>query len=138
MSPAQRKLQKLGRKASDAALSNTAPITTGSEPLHTTAASLKALRQNKHNPLPYLKPEMLSRALEAFEHGHLREAALLWEKMGERDDMLSAVKPKREKDVSQLGMQVVPADDGAVAAAHQAVLEKFWNSVPKRDIKITQ
>ena len=108
---------------------NTAPVTTGNEPLHTTAASLKALRQNKHNPLPYLKPEMLSRALEAFEHGQLREAAVLWEKMAERDDMLAAVKPKREKDVSQLGMQVVPADDGAVAAAHQAVLEKFWNSV---------
>jgi phage gp29-like protein len=110
-------------------VSNTAPVTVGSGPLHTSADSLKYLRQNKHNPLPYLKPEMLSRTLEAFEHGRLREAAILWEKMVERDDMISNVKPKREKDVSQLDMQVVvPADSGSAGLEHQAVLERFWKS----------
>lgn len=108
---------------------NVAPITVDSAPLHTTAASLMYLRQNKHNPLPYLKPDMLSRVLESFEHGRIREAVLLWEKMAERDDMISNVKPKREKDVSQLDMQVVVApDSGPDGEAHQAVLEKFWKS----------
>lgn len=111
------------------ATENVAPITADSGPLHTTAASLMYLRQNKHNPLPYLKPDMLSRVLESFEHGRIREAVLLWEKMAERDDMISNVKPKREKDVSQLDMQVVVApDSGPDGEAHQAVLEKFWKS----------
>ncbi len=112
-----------------AGVENVAPITAGSGPLHTSADALKYLRQNKHNPLPYLKPDMLSRALEAFEHGRIREAVLLWEKMAERDDMLSNVKPKREKDVSQLDMQVVVEEDsGPDGQAHQAVLQKFWKS----------
>ena len=109
---------------------NIAPLTAGSGPLHTSAAALKFIRQNKHNPLPYLTPDLLGRVLESFEHGHLREAALLWEKMAERDDMLSSVKPKREKDVSQLDMQVVvEPDSGAAGEAHKDVLLKFWKSV---------
>lgn len=112
------------------AVANMAPITAGSGPLHTSAASLKFLRQNKHNPLPYLKPDMLSRVLEAFEHGRIREAVLLWEKMAERDDMIMNVKPKREKDVSQLDMQVVVEPDSGVAGTEQQeVLRKFWKSV---------
>lgn len=125
MSPRERKRQKVARVVE----TNNAPITAGSGPLHTTAEALKAIRQSKHNPLPSLKPEMLSRVLDAFEHGRLREAALLWEKMTERDDMLSNVKPKREKDVSQLDMQVVTAaDSGRAGKKHQEVLEKFWKS----------
>lgn len=112
------------------AVENMAPITADSGPLHTTAASLKFLRQNKHNPLPYLKPDMLSRVLESFEHGNMREAVLLWEKMAERDDMISNVKPKREKDVSQLDMQVVvEPDTGPEGEAHKDVLAKFWKSI---------
>jgi phage gp29-like protein len=112
------------------AVENIAPVTADSGPLHTTAAALKFLRQNKHNPLPYLKPDMLSRVLESFEHGNLREAVLLWEKMAERDDMISNVKPKREKDVSQLDMQVVTEPDtGAEGEAHKDVLLRFWKSI---------
>lgn len=106
-----------------------APITAGSKALHTSAENLRFLRQNKHNPLPYLKPDMLTRALDAFEHGRIREAVLLWEKISERDDMICSVKPKREKDVSQLDMQVVAAtDSGAMGEEHKAVLERFWKT----------
>ncbi len=135
MSPAARKRQKEARRAVAQAaaesVANVAPITAGSGPLHTTAEALKFIRQNRHNPLPYLKPEMLARVLDAFEHGRIREAVLLWEKMADRDDMISNVKPKREKDVSQLDMQVVidDEDSGPEADAHQAVLKKFWKSV---------
>lgn len=134
MGSSSRKRQRIARQAARASMSssveNVAPITAGSGPLHTSAAALKTLRQNKHNPLPYLKPDMLSRALEAFEHGRIREAVLLWEKMAERDDMIMNVKPKREKDVSQLDMQVVAKkDSGAEGEAHKAVLENFWGSV---------
>ena len=124
-----RKRRKPASKRQNQAVANVAPITADSGPLHTSAEALRYIRQNKHNPLPYLKPEMLSRVLESFEHGRIREAVLLWEKMAERDDMLSSVKPKREKDVSQLDMQVVvDADSGQAGLEHRAVLQRFWKT----------
>lgn len=109
---------------------NTAPPATGTDPLVTSAEALRFQRQNKHNPLPSLKPEMLWRALDQFEHGYLREAVLLWEKIAERDDTIASVKPKREKDVSQLDMQVVASpDSGEDGERHKDILEKFWKNV---------
>ena len=117
------------RNARAAAVENVAPVSSGNGPLHASASSIRSIRQTKHNPLPYLKPEMLGAALDAFEHGRIREAVLLWEKMAERDDVLLSVKPKHEKDVSQLDMQVVvEPDSGAEGEAHQAVLKRFWKT----------
>ena len=105
-------------------------LSPASGPLHPSAEALKYLRQHKHNPLPYLKPDMLSRVLEAFEHGRLREAAILWEKMAERDDVIMSVKSKREKDVSQLDMQViVEPDSGTTGDDQRKVLLNFWSHV---------
>ncbi len=109
---------------------NTAPPADGSAPLVTSAEALRTVRQNKYNPLRSLSPDMLARLLEQFEHGYLTETALLWEKIAERDDVIASVKPKREKDVSQLDMQVVAdAAAGAVGEAHKATLEDFWKNV---------
>jgi len=116
----------IGRKS----VAKTAPPAVGTEPLITSAESLRFQRQNKHNPLPSLKPEMLSRVLDQFEHGYIRDAVLLWEKIAERDDTIASVKPKREKDVSQLDMQVVVSPDaGATGDEHKRVLDRFWKSV---------
>ena len=124
-----RKWKKQAVKRQNQSVANVAPITAGSGPLHTSAETLRYIRQNKHNPLPYLKPEMLSRVLDSFEHGRIREAVLLWEKIAERDDMLASVKPKREKDVSQLDMQVVVTpDSGQAGLDHRAVLQRFWKT----------
>jgi phage gp29-like protein len=109
---------------------NTAPPAAGTSPLVTSAEALRTVRQNKWNPLRQLTPDMLSRVLEAFDHGYLVEAVLLWEKIAERDDVIASVKPKREKDVSQLDMQVVVADPtDPAAAAHKETLEEFWRNV---------
>lgn len=100
------------------------------EPLHTSAEALRAVRRMKYNPMPRLSPKMLTRALEAFEVGDIKEAAALWEIMARRDDTLSSVKPKREKHVSQLDRQVMALpDSGADGEAHRKVLEDFWNNV---------
>ena len=108
---------------------NAATPTAGG-PLLTSAEALRSVRQMKHNPLPYLKPEMLGRLLDLFEHGYLTEPVLLWEKIAERDDVIASVKPKREKDVSQLDMQVVVRDgSGPEGDAHKEVLEDFWKNV---------
>ena len=109
---------------------NSAPKAAGSDPLITSADALRTVRQNKWNPLRSLTPDMLSRVLEQFDHGYLVEAVLLWEKIAERDDVIASVKPKREKDVSQLDMQVVATDGaGDDAANHKATLEEFWKNV---------
>lgn len=109
---------------------NSVPQTAGSAPLVTSAEALRSTRQMKSNPLPFLKPEMLVRVLDNFDHGYLTEAVLLWEKIAERDDVLCSVKPKREKDVSQLDMQVVVNGDAdGDGAAHKEVLEDFWKNV---------
>lgn len=121
---------KMLRRAAREAGANSRPAVAGSAPLMTSAEALRMVRQNKHNPLPSLKPEMLARVLDAFEHGYLREAALLWEKIAERDDVILSVKPKREKDVSQLDMQVMTEpDSGEAGEAHKVILEKFWRRV---------
>jgi phage gp29-like protein len=112
------------------ASTNMAPPAMGTNPLVVSAEALRFQRQQKHNPLPSLKPTMLARALDGFEHGYLREAVLLWEKIAERDDVIASVKPKREKDVSQLDMQVgMVAGSGAEGEAHKAVLEDFWKNI---------
>ncbi|MGE9266507.1 MAG: phage portal protein family protein [Verrucomicrobiales bacterium] len=75
-------------------------------------------------------PARLVRALESFDLGHLREFALMAETIAERDDTLKSVKPKREKEVSQLERQVlVKKNSGAEGEAHREVLEDFWNNV---------
>ena len=119
----------MSRRTLSKAIANTAPPPAGTSPLVTSAEALRTVRQNKWNPLRSLSPDMLSRLLEQFDHGYLMETVLLWEKIAERDDVIASVKPKREKDVSQLDMQVVAADAGDAAAAHKEVLEDFWKNV---------
>lgn len=108
-----------------------APLETrGDAPLMTTFQELRAVRQSRYNPLRQFKPETLANWLEQFEYGDLRNAALLFEVIAERDDTLMSVKPKREKAVSQLDMQVLAApNSGEAGAAHKAVLEAFWKNV---------
>lgn len=101
-----------------------------SEPLMTSFDQVKALRNARYNPLSRLNARMLARALDNFEQGQLREAALLFEVIAERDDTIKSVKPKREKEVSQLDWQIMPVgSDTTHFDAQKEVLENFWNSV---------
>lgn len=76
-----------------------------------------------------LSGESLASALDSFESGNLRPAALLWQGMTERDDVLMSVKPKREKSVSRRDWQVLTSDDSAEAKRQAEILTAFWNSV---------
>ncbi len=51
------------------------------------------------NPIRSLTPENLSRMLDAFHAGHLRTAALVWEAIEHRDDLLQGVISKRKKSI---------------------------------------
>ena len=110
------------------------PRLRASAPLVISAEALRTVRQNRWNPLRTFSPDMLARVLDQFERGYLTEAALLWEKIAERDDVIASVKPKREKDVSQLAMQVVAAvGSGKAGEAHREALQDFWKNVRCRN-----
>lgn len=99
-------------------------------PIMPSLESLRTLRQQKYNPLRHFTPDKLVRALEAFEIGNLREFAMLAETIAERDDTLKSVKPKREKEVSQLERQVLARpNSGDAGEEHREILEDFWNNV---------
>lgn len=87
------------------------------------------VRQIRGTLLRGLSGPSLASALDSFDRGDLRQAALLWEAMAQRDDIISVVKPKREKAVSRRDWQVIAADDSAEAAKQKKVLEAFWNNI---------
>lgn len=99
-------------------------------PILASLESIRALRMSKFNPLRSLTPARLAAALEQFDIGYLREAALIFETIADRDDTLKSVKPKREKEVSQLDRQVLALPGtGDAGQAHREVLEDFWGNV---------
>ena len=99
-------------------------------PIITSLEAIRVLKQQKYNPLRSLTPLSLARMLESFDIGYLREPAMLFETIAERDDTLKSVKPKREKEVSQLDRQVLALPGtGAAGEAHREILEDFWNNV---------
>lgn len=100
------------------------------EPLITSLESIRRLKQQRYNPMRTLKPSTLTSALEAFDIGYLREGAILFEAIADKDDTIKSVKPKREKEVSQLDKQVVALPgSGDAGEEHRLVLEGFWNNV---------
>ncbi len=99
--------------------------------LSTTEARGKRWR---FNPLSNLAPKTLSRHLDAFEAGQLRDAAVVWDALEQRDDLLRTVNSKRKKSVARHGWTVLPVanlKDGEKARAqeHVAALEYFYNHV---------
>jgi hypothetical protein len=102
----------------------------------TLTTSPVAIRSKKwrFNPLTNLNPAALSRHLDAFEAGHLREAALIWDALEQRDDLLRGVISKRKKSVARHGWTVLPKPDLSgsqknEAEAHAAALNFFYNNL---------
>jgi phage gp29-like protein len=100
------------------------------QPVIVSLEALRTLRQNKYNPLRTLKPDRLASILEAWEIGNLREGAMLFETIADRDDTIKSVKPKREKEVSQLDRQFMALPgSGDAGDKHRQILEDFWTNV---------
>ncbi len=76
-----------------------------------------------------LTPQRLTRVLDDFSTGHLRDAALLWQKMRERDDVLVSVTEKRELDAALLDWEILTVDESPEAGRHKEALEAFYNNL---------
>lgn len=78
------------------------------------------------NPIRTLTPESLTRALDAFRHGHLAAAARLWEAIEHRDDLLKTIVTKRKSDAARHGFEVTPHDDSPTAQRHAQAIRTFF------------
>lgn len=91
--------------------------------IYTRAASTRL------NPIRNLRPETLSRALEAFENGRPAAAARIFEAILSRDDVICGLNLKRKKSVSRLEFEIVPLEDSPKAREHQKTLRNFYSNV---------
>ncbi|HEX7860066.1 MAG TPA: DUF935 family protein [Verrucomicrobiae bacterium] len=96
----------------------------------TTAVALRA-KNWRFNPLNNLQPASLTRHLNAFEAGYLRDVANIWEALEQRDDLLRTVISKRKKSVARHGWTVLPKENLAdsekeVAEQQVAALNFFY------------
>lgn len=104
----------------------------GQLPGRDTETLARLWRQVRFNPLN-TTPKRLTADLDAFEAGWVRNAALLWEAIEQRDDMASAVVPKRKKAVSRRPWEIVMVDDSGAAEDHKETLEAFYNNLTVTD-----
>lgn len=84
-------------------------------------------RRSRFNPLRALTPEMLSRQLDAYAVGYLREFAITAEKIEERDDVLKTVAAKRKKAVARRPWEILAVNHSPEAQRHKQALEHFYN-----------
>jgi len=82
--------------------------------------------QTRFNPIRGLTPSRLSRDLDSFSAGHLRNAAILWQKILERDDQVITAAGKRRRKVAGLNWEILPANDSPEATRHKEALEAFY------------
>lgn len=85
--------------------------------------------QNQVMGMRGLTPQRLTHVLDEFSAGNLREAAILWQKMRERDDVLISVTEKRELDAALLDYEILTVDESPEANRHKEALEAFYNNL---------
>jgi phage gp29-like protein len=96
---------------------------------HFTRERITSDRRLRFNPIRHLTPESLARSLEAFQLGYLRPAALLWDAMERRDDVLQGVAAKRKKSVARLDWEIITLDDSTMAQRDRQALEYFYGNL---------
>ncbi|MDR3143743.1 MAG: DUF935 domain-containing protein [Puniceicoccales bacterium] len=81
------------------------------------------------NPIRQLNPETLSHILDSFSSGYLKPAALAWEAIERRDDILQGVAAKRKKSVARLPWEILSIDRSPEAMKQKEALEYFYNNL---------
>jgi phage gp29-like protein len=98
------------------------------------APATRALaKASRFNPLRSLTPAALTTALDQFETGWLRTAALLWEAMERRDAVLCGAAGKRKRAVSRRPWEIITTDESAAAEQQKTALEYLFNHLAARD-----
>lgn len=91
-------------------------------------------RQIRFNPLRSLTPSRLSSALDMAAAGWLREAALIFETIEQREAVVRSVMTKRRAAVARRDWQVITPDpEHPNAEAHKATLDYFYENLTVTD-----
>lgn len=85
--------------------------------------------QGRFNPIRGLTPDLLSRRLEMFRVGFIRDVALTWDAMEERDINLKNVASKRKKAASRCDWEILTTDESDEAKQQKEALEFFYNNL---------
>lgn len=85
--------------------------------------------QNRLNfsPIRMLNPESLTRILDGFRQGNLRPAAILWDAIESRDDVLKGVVERRKRNVTRLPWEIVQTEDSEESRQHSQFLRHFYD-----------
>ena len=68
-------------------------------------------KRSRYNPIRQLSPEYLSRIIDIFQNGYLREFALMAESIRRRDPTAQVCLRKREKGVARHGIKIIVSDE---------------------------
>jgi phage gp29-like protein len=94
----------------------------------------QAWRQIRFNPLRSLTPQRLAAALDSAACGYLRDAALIFEVVEQREAIVRSVMTKRRAAVARRPWQIITPDpEDPRAAAHKETLEYFYNNLTVTD-----
>jgi phage gp29-like protein len=92
------------------------------------------VKRSRYNPIRQLTPEYLSRIIDTWNNGFLREFSLMADAIKHRDPIIQTALGKREKAVSRYGFEVLLADgldeaEKEQALAHQKALKYFYDNL---------
>jgi phage gp29-like protein len=87
-----------------------------------------ALR-SRFNPLRGLTPQLLSVYLDNFMLGFVAYAALVWDQLEKRDDVIRNVASKRKKAVAKFKRKSFQREQTPEAEAHARALDEFYDNI---------
>lgn len=90
-------------------------------------------KQTRFNPLRGLTPQMLATALDSFETGWLRQAALIWETIERRAPIVSNAVGKRKRAVSRRPWEIIKLDDSPEAEVQQEAAKYLFDNIEAKD-----
>jgi phage gp29-like protein len=67
--------------------------------------------------------------LDEFANGCLRSAAVTWEAIENRDDVVQGVASKRKKSIARLDWEIITSDQSDEAMAQKLALEYFYDNL---------
>lgn len=84
---------------------------------------------SRFNPIKGLSPRLMTSYLEQWDYGFVRQMALVWSKIKERDDQVASVTEAREVKPADMAWEIQPDDESPEAAEHKTALEEFYKGL---------
>ncbi len=94
-----------------------------------TADVVQLALRSRFNPLRGLTPQLLSVYLDNFLLGFVAYAALVWDQIEKRDDVIRNVASKRKKALARYKRKSFQRDQSPEAAAHAQALDEFYDNM---------